>query len=100
MRASTIMRWVTGLGEAFLAIPVLGGAFVIGSGYSLLGLMFVLHAVTLILAIRDFSPKSGSIVGLVTSAFAWIPLIGWFLHAVSAVILIIQAVTSRPKSYY
>ncbi|MFC7364373.1 MULTISPECIES: hypothetical protein [Bhargavaea] len=100
MRASTIMRWVTGLGEAFLAIPFLGGLYVMGSGYTLLGVMFVLHAITLILAIRDFSAKSGSIAGLVTSAIAWIPFLGWFMHAVSAVLLIIQAVTSRPKQHY
>ncbi|MCW1927417.1 hypothetical protein [Bhargavaea beijingensis] len=100
MRASTIMRWVTGLGEAFLAIPFLGGLYVISSGYSLLGVMFVLHIITLILAIRDYSAKSGSVVGLVTSAIAWIPVIGWFMHAVSAVLLIIQAVISHPKRHY
>ncbi|MCM3088771.1 hypothetical protein M3557_12690 [Bhargavaea ginsengi] len=100
MRESTIMRWVTGLGEAFLAIPFLGGLYILGSGYSLLGVMFLLHAITLILAVRDFSAKSGSIVGLVTSAIAWIPFLGWFMHAVSAVLLIFQAITSRPKSDY
>lgn len=93
------MRWVTAIGEAFLAIPIIGGAFVISTGYSILGIMFVLHAVTLILALRDHSAKSGSIFGLVTSAVAWFPFVGWFMHLVAAVVLAFQAVLSRPKYY-
>ncbi|WP_376837177.1 hypothetical protein [Bhargavaea ullalensis] len=93
------MRWVTAIGEAFLAVPFIGGIFVMSTGYSALGVMFILHAITLVLAIRDHSAKSGSILGLATSAFAWIPFVGWFLHLVTAVVLVFQAVLSRPRYY-
>ena len=93
------MSWVKAIGEAFLAVPFIGGIVVLSTSYSILGVMFILHAVTLILAIRDHSAKSGSILGLATSIFAWIPFVGWFLHLVTAVVLAVQAVISRPKYY-
>ena len=60
MNYSTAMKWITAIAEGFLAIPIIGGALVIGTGYSALGVMFILHAITLILSIRDRQGK-GSI---------------------------------------
>lgn len=91
MKISVALMWITGLAEAFLAIPVIGGSVVLSTGYSVLGVMFVLHAITLFFAFREYSPKSGSILGLVTSALAWIPLLGWAMHLVTAAVLIITA---------
>ena len=57
MNYSTGMKWITAIAEGFLAIPIIGGALVIRTGYSALGVMFVLHAITLILSIRDMTRK-------------------------------------------
>jgi len=95
MNYSTGMKWVTAIAEGFLAIPIIGGAFVIGSGYSALVVMFVLHAITLILSIREMQGKSASILGLVTSVVSAIPLIGWFMHLLTAGALFLSAITSR-----
>ena len=92
---STGMKWITAIAEGFLAIPVIGGIFVISSGYSVLGVMFVLHAITLLLSIRDMQGKAASILGLVTSIVSAIPIIGWFMHLLTAGALVMSAITSR-----
>ncbi|WP_251048060.1 hypothetical protein [Planococcus sp. ISL-109] len=94
MKTSVALLWITGLAEAFLAIPFIGGGFVISAGYSPLGVMFVLHAITLFYCFKEYSPKSGSILGIITSTLAWIPLIGWALHLLTAMVLLISAAVS------
>lgn len=90
-KTSVMLLWIAGLAEAFLAIPFIGGGFVLSTGYSVLGIMFVFHAITLFFCFREFSPKSGPILGLITSLLAWIPLVGWVLHLVTAIVLFINA---------
>ena len=97
MNYSTGMKWVTAIAEGFLAIPLIGGAFVIGTGYSALVVMFVLHTITLILSIREMQGKSASILGLVTSVVSAIPLIGWFMHLLTAGALLLSAITSSRR---
>ena len=94
MKISVALLWITGLAEAFLAIPFLGGGIVVSTGYTALGVMFVLHAITLFFCFREFSPKSGSILGIITSLLAWIPFIGWALHLLTAAVLVITAAMS------
>ncbi len=94
MKTSVALLWIAGLAEAFLAIPVIGGAFVISAGYSPLGVMFVLHAITLFFCFREYSPKAGPILGIITSTLAWIPVVGWALHLLTAIVLLISAAAS------
>ena len=94
MKTSVALLWITGLAELFLAIPFIGGGFVISTGYAPLGIMFVLHAITLFFCFKEYSPKSGSILGIITSGLAWIPLIGWALHLLTAIVLLISAAES------
>lgn len=95
MKVSVALMWIAGLAEAFLAIPFIGGGFVVSTGYTALGVMFVLHAITLFFCFREFSPKAGPILGIITSLLAWIPLIGWVLHLLTAAVLIISAAVSN-----
>ncbi len=97
MKISAVLLWLTGLAEAFLAIPFLGGSLVISTGYSVLGVMFVFHLITLFFCFREYSPKSGSILGIITSLLAWIPLIGWAMHLLTAVVLIFSAVIAERR---
>lgn len=94
MKTSVALLWITGLAEAFLAIPFIGGGFVISTGYAPLGIMFVLHAITLFFCFKEYSPKFGSILGIITSALAWIPVIGWALHLLTAIVLLLSAAMS------
>ena len=90
MSTSKTLRLVSGILEAILAIPILGGTIVVGFLYLPLTVMFVLHIVTLVLSKRDREPIAGSIVGIVTSVVGWIPVLGWAMHLISAIILLVS----------
>ncbi|MFB4167157.1 hypothetical protein [Virgibacillus sp. JSM 102003] len=91
MSLSRIMKWVTGGCEAFLGIPIIGGAFVLSSGWGALFVMFILHLVTLLIAHNEKGSKAGSIIGMVTSAVGVIPVIGMIMHIITAIVLLIDA---------
>ncbi|WP_425024022.1 hypothetical protein [Planococcus ruber] len=95
MKISVALLWITGLAEAFLAIPIIGGSVVVSTGYGVLGVMFVLHAITLFFCFREYSPKAGSIFGIITSLISWIPILGWAMHLLSAIVLLISAAVSN-----
>lgn len=94
MSVSRILKWVTGGLEAILAIPLIGGSIIIGTYYTALPIMLVLHIITLVLTKRDSGHSVGSILGIVTSYIAWIPLVGMVMHTLSAFFLMIGA--SKP----
>jgi hypothetical protein len=97
MGTSTILKWITGGLEAFLGIPILGGAIVIGFGWTPLLVMLVLHIVTLIFSVKEFQNKHGSILGIITSVLAWIPVVGMIMHMISGLLLIIDAYRSKTR---
>lgn len=91
MSSSRVLKWVSGAVEIFLAIPVLGALIVIGSWYTVLALTLVLHIVTLILSSKNKEPIYGSVMGIITSLLAWIPFVGWILHLLSGIFLMVTA---------
>lgn len=95
MKLSRILLLIGAAFELLLAVPFLGGAFVIGTGYTALGFMFVFHLVTLVFAARERVPFYGPILGMVTSALAWVPILGWILHLVSGIALLINALSGQ-----
>lgn len=100
------MRWVTGALEIFLAIPIIGAAIVMGSWYTALGVMLVLHIITLVLSSSNKEPVYGSVLGIVTSLLAWIPFLGWLLHLLAGIFLMVSAAkksnsnVTPPPPYY
>ncbi|WP_078381352.1 hypothetical protein [Sutcliffiella halmapala] len=97
MKVSTTLKWVTGGLEAFLAIPIIGGITVLSLAYAPLGILLVLHIITLVFSVQDGEKKHGSIWGIVTSCLAWIPILGWALHTVTAILLMIDAYGAGKK---
>lgn len=93
MSSSRIMKWVTGALEAILAIPLLGGTLVVGMYYTPLLVMLILHIITLVLTKKDNGASAGSILGIITSFVAIIPFVGWIMHLLSAIFLMVGAVT-------
>ncbi|CAG7635927.1 hypothetical protein PAESOLCIP111_03720 [Paenibacillus solanacearum] len=91
MTGSRVLKWITGAFEVFLAIPVVGAAVVMGSAYTALGVMFILHVITLILSAKNKEPFYGSILGVITSVLAWVPLLGWILHLITGILLMVTA---------
>ncbi len=91
MTGSRIMKWITGSFEIFLGIPLIGGAFIISTAYTPLAAMFILHIITLVLSSKNQEPKYGSILGIVTSLVAWIPVVGMILHIITGILLMVTA---------
>lgn len=89
MKRGQTLQLVSGGLEAFLAIPILGGLVIIFSSWSILGLMLVLHIVTLAFAAEEKRNITGSIIGIVASVLGWIPFLGWALHLAAAITLLI-----------
>ncbi|AIQ47411.1 membrane protein [Paenibacillus sp. FSL R7-0273] len=91
MTSSRTLKWITGAFEIILAIPILGAAIVMGSWYTVLGLTFILHLVTLILSSKNKEAYYGSVLGIITSLLAWIPFVGWVLHLITGILLMVTA---------
>ncbi|MGE7273573.1 hypothetical protein ACQKK5_19180 [Brevibacillus panacihumi] len=91
MSASRVMKWITGGLEAILAIPFLGASIVLSLAWVPLGIMLILHIITLILSKNNNELIYGSVVGIVTSLVAWIPFVGFVMHVLSAIFLMVTA---------
>lgn len=88
---SRTLKWVTGSFELVLGIPFIGGLIILGTSYIPLFIMFVLHIITLVLSANNRESKYGSIVGIITSLIAWIPIVGMIMHLVTGILLMISA---------
>lgn len=93
--ASRNLKWITAGLELILAIPLIGGTIVMGSAYVALGIMLALHVITLVVASQSGTGKAGSILGILTSALAWIPLVGWILHLLTCIFLLVDLARNK-----
>ena len=91
MSTAKILKWVTGGMEAFLGIPVLGGLVVVSTGWTILGVMLILHIVTLLFSANEKRDYASSVVGIVTSCIGWIPIIGMIMHIITGILLMVSA---------
>nr|WP_106783101.1 hypothetical protein [Lysinibacillus timonensis] len=101
MKWSSFAKGITGTFEAILAIPLFGGLMVLMSSWQLLTIALVLHIITFAIAISNRTSVAPSILGIVTSLIAFIPIIGWFMHVITAICLYISAYRdSRYMAYH
>lgn len=89
MSISRVLKWLTGIFEAFLGIPLLGGLFIISNGYTPLLFMLALHIITLLLTQKDEGATIGSFFGIITSIVGIVPILGMIMHMVTALLLFI-----------
>ncbi|GGO02581.1 hypothetical protein [Saccharibacillus kuerlensis] len=85
-------KGVSGLFELILGLPLLGGMVVMGSGWGITAVMFVLHTVTLLLSLQHRQSFYGSAAGIVTCLLVSVPIAGMFGHWVTAVLLLVSMV--------
>ncbi|KIL46754.1 hypothetical protein [Jeotgalibacillus soli] len=97
MKTSTILKWITGGLEAFFSIPILGGFLIVSNLWAPLWIMLGLHILTLVFAAREMESKTGSIVGIVTSIVGWIPFVGFIMHIITAIILLVDAAATSAR---
>lgn len=88
---STILKWVTGGLEIFWGIPIIGGTLVVSLLWTPLLLMLVLHIITLVFSIQENKKVHGSILGIITSVIALIPILGMIMHIITGILLLIDA---------
>lgn len=62
------------------------------TGYWALVIMLALHIVTLVLSVKDNGAIAGSVLGIVTSLIAWIPFLGWLMHVITSIFLMVGAI--------
>lgn len=94
---STILKLVTGGLEAFWGIPILGGSLILGMAWAPLGVMFILHIITLVFSVIEKRSFHGSILGIITSCLGWIPFVGMTLHIITAIVLLIDGYRAYTK---
>jgi uncharacterized membrane protein len=91
------LRWAMFLYEGFLAIPILGGWFIIHNHYSPLWIALLLHVFASIIGFKSKQSIVGHASGVVTSILGFIPIVGWILHCVTTVILLVEGIISVLK---
>ncbi|OAB45381.1 hypothetical protein [Paenibacillus glacialis] len=97
---SKLLKWITFAIEAFFAIPVVGGAFILSNGWLPLGVALLLHVVAIVYLLKDRASIIGNGLGVVTSLVGIIPIVGWIMHGITAIVLLIEAITGsrrRPR---
>lgn len=72
--------------QVILALPIIGGTIVISTGYTALAVAFFVHVIVLVLAAKQYESKTPAIFGMITNAIAWIPILGWALHLITAIL--------------
>ncbi|RYG71624.1 hypothetical protein EU245_13555 [Lentibacillus lipolyticus] len=93
MSLSRIMKFITGGSEAFLGIPFIGGAFIVSTSWGVLFVMFIAHLATLVIARNAKGGIAGSVLGMITSFVGVIPFVGMTMHIITAIVLLIDAIT-------
>ncbi|WP_438493308.1 hypothetical protein [Paenibacillus sp. IHBB 3054] len=95
-----LLKWGTFTYEAFLALPIIGGVFVVANAWVPLGIAFLLHAVAVIIMLKERGPFIGNVIGIITSIVALIPIVGWIMHVITAIVLLLEGLSSsrrRPR---
>lgn len=96
-----LFKWGTFAYEAFLALPFIGGAFVLANAWVPLGIAFLLHVVAVVIMIKERGPFIGNLIGIITSFVALIPFVGWIMHVITAIILLVEGLSSsRRRPHY
>ncbi|MFD2705892.1 hypothetical protein [Salibacterium lacus] len=92
-----LAKFITGGFEALLAIPIIGGSIVVFSGYSALWTAFILHLIAIAIMFVYRRSKAPNIFGLVASVIGLIPVVGWIMHVIAAVWLIMDGVSDKKR---
>lgn len=95
-----ILKFIAGAFEAFLGIPIIGGIYIISSGYTPLFIMLCLHIAIVIIAKSHGQTAYGNVLGIVTSCLAWIPIIGMLLHMITSISIFIGLLLQSRKVTY
>ncbi|WP_226670872.1 hypothetical protein [Metabacillus litoralis] len=91
------LKWISGGLEAFLGIPIIGGSVVLGFGWTPLIIMLASHILVVVFSKKVGVRATGNILGIITSVIGWIPIVGMFMHIISAIFILLDA-ASKDKN--
>lgn len=97
-KLSSFAKGITGSYEAILAIPFLGGSIILLSGWQALSIAFTLHVIALLISLYARTSALPSIMGIIASIAGYIPVIGWFFHAVAMAMLLTSAYSDHKQA--
>lgn len=86
---------VLGLAELFFAIPVLGGLIIVAHAWTPLTALIILHAIGIFLSCNEHKSFGGHVVGIIGNILAWIPILGWIIHLIVGIILLVQGLIDK-----
>ncbi|HFJ9376887.1 hypothetical protein P4T70_24110 [Bacillus mobilis] len=89
---ATTLKWVTFGVEAFFAIPIVGGTFILSFLWIPLFIALLLHIATIVMCKKEGASIGGNVVGIIASVLGAIPFLGWLLHLITAIVLLIEGV--------
>lgn len=90
------LKWISGSLEAVLGIPIVGGIIIISLVWTPLVVMLAFHIVIVVLSKKVGVKSPGNVLGIVTSAVGWIPLVGMVMHILTATYTMMDA-AQRPS---
>ncbi|WCF11496.1 hypothetical protein NDS46_31560 (plasmid) [Paenibacillus thiaminolyticus] len=99
MSAAKMLKWGLFGYEAFLAIPLIGGTFIVANGWIPLWIAFFLHVAGFFFSKQAKMSAVGNGFGIVTSIIGFIPFVGWFFHAITAITLLVEGLSAENKQY-
>ncbi|RXK18663.1 hypothetical protein [Macrococcus sp. DPC7161] len=82
------------LREIFFAIPFLGGSYILSTGWAPLATNILVYSAIVIILMLDKYNEAKSMLfipslGILFSALSFIPFLGWFLHCVLTLLMIV-----------
>lgn len=81
------LRFISAIFESVLAVPFLGGFFVLLTAWTALLGGIVLGIMGIVYANKEHKSREGFIWQVVANSLGWIPVVGWILHLVAAIVL-------------
>lgn len=91
MSTGRMLKWITCAMEAVLGIPILGATIVISFLYTPLMILLIFHIITMVYCKQEGLDEAPSTLGIITSCIAWIPIVGFIMHILTAVFLLISS---------
>lgn len=78
--------------EFFLALPFIGGATVIASGYMTITIAIILHLIVAVGRVFSGRSKAVPLIAIVLTLLTWIPGVGWLMHIIITVMYFVDLV--------
>lgn len=91
-------KWITGGLELMFAIPTLSMLLVKDTFYIPIIIMFSFHAFTFVTSMSEKNKAWGSLLGIYTTIASLFYSLGWILHFITAVLLLVDANMMQKKN--